>query len=208
MTDRLAEAELYMVRHAQTMANWRGEYLDDSDPLSPVGKLQAALLARRVTGLSIGLIVHSGTLRTMQTAAAVAKLKPGAKVVEDLRLREGRTGKWTGQTLGNRLAEARRLNIPVWLVRPPGGESWVDIDERISAFSADLKTVYGTVHSLIVGQGRINSLILRQIDGIPWENYSGQQQRHTGLTHVVWSPLARICLREDVSHLPQHLQTI
>jgi broad specificity phosphatase PhoE len=155
MADRPVATGLCMVRHAQTLANSHGQYLDDSDSLSPTGELQATLLARRLHESPIGLIVHSGSRRTIQTAAAVAALKPEMTVVEDPRLHEGQTGEWTGQPLGKRREEALRLGIPVWLLRPPGGESWLDIDQRVSSFLEDLILVYGAAHSLIVGQGRV-----------------------------------------------------
>lgn len=197
-----------MVRHAQTVANARGKYTSESDPLSSIGELQASLLAERLQHLPLRLIVHSGSVRTAQTAAAVAALHPCLRVEQDTRLQEGRVGEWGGKKMGRRITEAQHLGIPVRMVRPPGGESWMDIDKRIAPFMDDILAAYGSAQALIVGQGRINSLILRRIENIPWSEYAGRQQPHTGLTRIVWEDSPKVLMREDVSHLPPHLQTI
>ncbi len=201
---------LYLVRHGQTTSNRDGRYVGQGDELTNVGILQAELLGRRLAHEPLEVAYLSGSTRTEQTLAAILRHRSDLAVRRDHELREGEVGGWLALGTGKRRQEASRLGIPVWQVRPPGGESWEDISVRVSALIERLRRKHlGDDGVLIVGHGRVNSLAIRLFESQPWESYSGQQQPHVSLSIVdLGAKSAQIVAKEEVSFLSPNLRTI
>ena len=126
---------LFVARHGQT--SWNVEMLAQghSDiPLDERGRNQAAQLAEALVGSGIPRIVSSDLSRAADTAKEIAATT-GAHLTMDARLRERSLGDFEGRPFTEVQAyirdEAARLNIPLWEVRPPNGESVADVFERI-----------------------------------------------------------------------------
>jgi broad specificity phosphatase PhoE len=197
-----------LIRHAQARTNAAGRHLGSSDSLSTVGRRQAALLAARLAPFNLDTIVHSGSVRTAETVDILLTQLHTASVVSDVLLREGEVGAWVGEPIGmrNRLAEQ---GTPLWKVRPPGGESYLDIDRRIFPFVEKLIRGHYGDFVAIIGHGRVNSLILRRLEGTEWPDYEARQMSHTGVTDFEIGPNGFVVhSREDVSHLTPDLVTI
>lgn len=125
-----------LLRHGQTPMSVERRYAGRSDvPLTDTGQRQAAAAAKRLATADIGVIVTSPLQRAVRTAEEVAALC-GAPVLSDEGFRETDFGAWEGMTF----AEVRERwpdEMAAWLadpgVAPPGGESFVEVSERVLA---------------------------------------------------------------------------
>jgi len=125
-----------LLRHGQTPMSVQKRYAGRSDvPLTDVGVQQAAAAAKRLASAGLDVIVASPLLRTVRTAQAVAAVT-GAPVVTDEGFRETDFGDWEGLTF----AEVRERwpgEVTAWLadpdVAPPGGESFTEVNARVTA---------------------------------------------------------------------------
>ena len=124
-----------LLRHGQTPMSVQKRYAGRTDaPLTEVGVQQAAAAAKRLASASLGVIVTSPLLRTVQTAQAVAAVT-GAAVVTDDGFRETDFGAWEGLTFAE-VRERWPAEMSAWLadpeVAPPGGESFTDVSARVT----------------------------------------------------------------------------
>jgi probable phosphoglycerate mutase len=146
---------VYYIRHGETDWNALGRLQGARDvPLNELGRKQAAiaggiladLFARHGRNESSLAFVASplGRARsTMELVRGVLKLQPRDYAIDD-RLREIGYGDWEGSTL----EEARQADPEVfaarerdkWTVPPPGGESYVSVQARMSDWYAQLIT--------------------------------------------------------------------
>jgi broad specificity phosphatase PhoE len=125
-----------LLRHGQTPMSVQKRYAGRSDvPLTDVGVQQAAAAAKRLASAGLDVIVTSPLLRTVRTAQEVAAVT-GAPVVTDEGFRETDFGDWEGLTF----AEVRDRwpdEVTAWLadpdVAPPGGESFTEVNARVTA---------------------------------------------------------------------------
>jgi broad specificity phosphatase PhoE len=125
------------VRHGQTAVNRDGRLQGRLDArLSDIGNAQGAALADELKTHAVVRVVSSPLLRAQETAEYIASAH-GLPVETDERLIELDYGEWDGVPL--------RLVPPEdwagWRVdatfAPPGGESLVDVHERVASFCAD-----------------------------------------------------------------------
>jgi broad specificity phosphatase PhoE len=130
------DRSLLWVRHGRTEANASGRLLGRADPdLDGVGRSQAAALARAVVSGRFGpvaAVVSSPLRRTMQTAEAI-----GLPVAVDERLIELDYGELEGRPLAEVPAETWAAWQSDVQFRPPGGESLVELGERVRAVCAE-----------------------------------------------------------------------
>jgi broad specificity phosphatase PhoE len=142
-------------------------------PLNDLGRRQSADAGRILAGLferdgrseaSIGFVASPlGRARqTMELVRGVLQLPLSAYAIDD-RLREIGYGQWEGSTLAEMQAQdpelfAQRL-IEKWTVSPPGGESYVSVQTRMTdwyrGLTADTVAVAhgGTARALMVALG-------------------------------------------------------
>ena len=125
-----------LLRHGQTPMSVQKRYAGRTDvPLTDTGVQQAADVAKRLATAGLGVIVTSPLQRTAQTAQAVAAVT-GAAVVTDGGFRETDFGAWEGLTF-TEVRERWPAELTAWLadpeVAPPGGESFTDVNARVTA---------------------------------------------------------------------------
>jgi broad specificity phosphatase PhoE len=165
---------IYYIRHGETEWNALGRLQGVQDvPLNAKGVKQAAdagailvrLLARDRRDVTSVAFVSSplGRARTtMELVRGALKLRPDQYAI-DGRLREIGYGAWEGLTLEEAEARdpriyARRL-ADKWTVAAPGGESYADVQRRVSDWYAQVAsdTVAvahgGTARTLMVALG-------------------------------------------------------
>ena len=165
---------IYYIRHGETEWNALGRLQGTQDiPLNELGRKQAAgagailadLLARDGRSRQSLEFVASplGRARsTMELVRGTLSLPPGDYAIDD-RLREIAYGQWEGATLAQMRALdpelfARR-QAEKWTVSPPGGESYVAVQARVSDWyrelTADTVAVAhgGTARALMVALG-------------------------------------------------------
>ena len=106
-------------------------------PLTDTGVRQAAAAAKRLASAGIDAIVASPLQRTVRTAEEVAAVT-GVPVLTDEGFRETDFGAWDGLTFAE-VRERWPSELTTWLadpsVAPPGGESFDQVSERVTAAS-------------------------------------------------------------------------
>jgi probable phosphoglycerate mutase len=103
-------------------------------PLTAAGVQQAAAAGKHLAGTGIDVIIASPLQRTVQTAQEVATAT-GAPVVTDDAFRETDFGAWEGLTFAE-VREGWPDEMAAWMadpqIAPPGGESFADVDIRVT----------------------------------------------------------------------------
>ncbi|WP_307828365.1 bifunctional RNase H/acid phosphatase [Antrihabitans sp. YC2-6] len=143
-----------LARHGQTELSVGGRYSGRGNPaLTDVGRAQAAKLAARLGAKGgISVVVSSPLIRARDTAsAAAAALGVEATVVDGLT--ETDFGAWEGLTFDEAAQRDPELHQK-WLgdtsIRPPGGESFDEVRERIEATRNELERAYTGATVLVV----------------------------------------------------------
>ena len=165
---------IYYIRHGETEWNADGRLQGTQDiPLNDLGRKQAAAAGAILGGLfardgrsetSLGFVASPlGRARsTMELVRGSLELPPDQYAI-DIRLREIGYGEWEGSTLAQMQAQdpeifARR-QAEKWTVPPPGGESYAEVQARVSDWyhhlAADTVAVAhgGTARALMVALG-------------------------------------------------------
>lgn len=145
---------MLLLRHGQTAMSVDRRYSGRGNPvLTELGRAQAAGAAARFGSRGgIDAIVCSPLGRARETADASARVL-GMPVVEHEGLIETNFGEWDGLTFteaSQRDPELHRRWLSDTSVRPPGGESFDEVRERVLAAREDLITTYGGSTLLIV----------------------------------------------------------
>lgn len=162
---------IYLIRHGETTWNRHGLYQGTADvPLSRAGALQAAALARALSGVRFGAACSSPLSRARATAEAVVGA-PGPPVVAIPELREISYGLWQGRGPAARARCAagleRRWRESPWSVRFPGGETLREVSDRaVGALERILRSHPGET-VLLSGHGHLNRVLL--IHALGWD---------------------------------------
>ena len=125
-----------LLRHGQTPMSVQKRYSGRTDaPLTDAGVRQAAAAAKRLASAGVDAIVASPLQRAVRTAEEVAAAT-GIPVLTDEGFRETDFGAWEGLTFAEVRARwpsemARWLADPS--VAPPGGESFAQVSDRVTA---------------------------------------------------------------------------
>jgi probable phosphoglycerate mutase len=128
-----------LLRHGQTPMSVQKRYAGLSPktdaPLTDTGVRQAVAAAKRLASAGIDAIVASPLQRTVRTAEEVAAVT-GVPVLTDEGFRETNFGAWEGLTFAE-VRERWPSELTTWLadpsVAPPGGESFDQVSERVTA---------------------------------------------------------------------------
>jgi broad specificity phosphatase PhoE len=125
-----------LLRHGQTPMSVQKRYAGRTDaPLTDTGVRQAAAAAKRLAPVGLDAIVASPLQRTVRTAEEVAAVT-GIQVLTDEGFRETDFGAWEGLTFAE-VRERWPSEMAAWLadpsVAPPGGESFAQVNERVTA---------------------------------------------------------------------------
>ena len=128
-----------LLRHGQTPMSVQKRYAGRSPntdaPLTDTGVRQAVAAAKRLASAGIDAIVASPLQRTVRTAEEVAAVT-GVPVLTDEGFRETDFGAWEGLTFAE-VRERWPSELATWLadpsVAPPGGESFDQVSERVTA---------------------------------------------------------------------------
>lgn len=165
---------IYLLRHGAIHNPQGGKrYLGwQDDPLNDIGLRQAHAWADYFSGKSLDAIYCSDLIRCLETARVIAarfSLEPLALT----ELREICLGEWEGrcfdeiQTLEPQ--EFRRRGIDIASHRPPGGESFADLQRRVWPLFTNLACgVHQTL--LLVSHAGVIRVLLCSLLGIPLEN--------------------------------------
>lgn len=147
---------LYLVRHGRTIWNEEGRFQGQTDiPLSPEGREQARLLARRLQRLPFREVFASDLSRARETGEIIASTL-GIPLHLRREWREMDYGLWAGlsfEEIQEKFPRETEAYLEDWVhVAPPGGESFRQLTERVRGA---LQEVLGrpAEHLLVVAHG-------------------------------------------------------
>ena len=157
---------LFLVRHAEALANPELRYLGSrDDPLTEHGRWQAVQLAHTLAPLALAALYTSPLTRAVETALPIARahrLSP----ISDPRLAEAAMGTWEGLRRADILARSPEdaAHHRGWesdpTCAPPGGESFADVQARVVASVQDMATQHAGVSVVVVSHvGPIKALL-------------------------------------------------
>lgn len=161
---------IYLARHGTTAWNEEGRLQGHRDiPLSPTGRAEAALLAKRLAHLHFDAIAASDLQRARETAEIVANgLRHPVQVEILSELREMGFGVWEGLTPAEvatqdpeGLSACRRDPVGA---APPGGESPRQVAERVRR-AFDTLWGSGRRRILVVSHGGVLKLLILSLLG-------------------------------------------
>lgn len=196
-------------RHGRTEWNATGRFQGQIDiPIDSVGREQAQEAARRLAALSPDLLVSSDLQRTQQTATELAAVT-GLDVTLDERLRETYAGDWEGCTIEEIQARWPE-QYTAWragdsLVRVGGGESRVEVAERIAAAVVDAAAkLPDDGLAVLTSHGGASRLGIGQLIGMPLESFTNIGP----LSNCSWSMLRQtrhgwILVEHNAGTLPE-----
>lgn len=147
----------FLIRHAscgglgQTLwGRTPGVYLNDK------GKVEAKRLADRFNGMTLEAIYSSPLERAMQTAETLAR-SMNLEIKKSSALNEIDFGEWTGKTFETLARDERwRLfNSHRSMAMVPGGESFLDVQNRIVSALASLSHEHGNARLAIVSHADV-----------------------------------------------------
>lgn len=178
---------LLLVRHGLTAWNAEGRWQGTIDiELSDEGRQQADALGRRLARTALVAAFSSGLSRSRETALrAVGGALP---VHDEPDLQELSYGAWEGVRdveVGERWPEARAT----WwtrpdLIRPGGGESLAELDERAWRGLVSCLARCPPGDSLVVAHGGVNRVLLGRILGLPLARFWSIKQDPTAVNVI------------------------
>ena len=146
----------YFTRHGEAESNVRNVIATKfPEPalieLTAAGVNQADKLGEKLKAEGgLDLIIASDFERTKRTAEIIAG-KTGAPVEFDARLREYNTGVWDGRPVAEYNLAAPAATR--WTTAPEGGETWMDLQNRLLDFIRETNQKYTGKKILIVSHG-------------------------------------------------------
>jgi alpha-ribazole phosphatase len=179
---------VYLVRHGQTLWNAEGRYQGKMDSaLSPLGRSQAARLARALAGAPFAAIYSSPLVRAWDTALVIAA-PHRLPVVPVEELHEIFLGAWEGLTEGEitrRFGDviARRRRDPERVV-PDGGESLAQVQARATRAIEGILARHDDATIAVVAHGAVNKMILLSALDAPHSAYWRIRQDNAGINIV------------------------
>jgi alpha-ribazole phosphatase len=185
---KMKKRMIYLIRHTEPLRE-KGEkvFLGQSNPpLSTAGIRQAESLALALCGRELEAVYCSDLRRSRQTASIIA-IKHGWIPKVCTALREIRLGEWEGLTFAEvqdrypREFRERGENIVTY--RPPGGESFADLAQRV--LPAFKRIIAETGRNIaIVGHAGVNRVILCHLLRLDLERLFSIRQEYGHVTVI------------------------
>jgi 2,3-bisphosphoglycerate-dependent phosphoglycerate mutase len=138
--------KIYLFRHGQTTFNRDKIFTGFKDAkLSPTGKKHAKILSNKLKSKKFQVAFYTRLSRSKDTLKEVIKNHlECVAVVEDNRIIERGYGKLEGKKHQAIIKKHGQKQFEKWHrgfnTRPPGGESFADVEKRVREFLRDLKS--------------------------------------------------------------------
>ncbi|WP_299028760.1 alpha-ribazole phosphatase [uncultured Thermanaerothrix sp.] len=186
------QCEIWAVRHGQTDWNLEGRYQGQTDvPLNTTGIEQAKHVAASLDGHHFAAIYSSDLKRAHDTALILAA-RVHCPVIVDPRLREIHQGEWEGMQFSEVVARfphhiSQRQEQPLQ-VRPPGGESVLEVAQRMAAAANDIASRHPGQRVLLVSHGLAIATLIVQASHFPFERVFSLIPDNASITVICWPP--------------------
>lgn len=200
----MAPTEIILVRHAESTSNVAQRWQGNGDaPLSDRGRAQAAALGAALAGVHLDRVVSSDLARAHDTARAL-----GRPVETHRAWRELDVGAWeglTGAEIAARFPDQLRALRTDATLPLGGGESWVDLAQRVGdAFERLRATLQPGARAVVVAHGAVIVALLEHLLGVaPAHPRRFAAVRNTARTALRWSEEGHLTLASfnEVDHL-------
>ncbi|HFB83678.1 histidine phosphatase family protein [Thermosulfuriphilus ammonigenes] len=182
---------LILIRHGEVKGPKPGAFHSQQDvPLSLEGQQKMAEIARALKVLNLPCVASSDLSRTTYGADLAAG--DGTYRLIDRDFREIDFGAWSGLTWEEIEelwpgAMKQRLQDPTGY-RPPGGESLLDLKERVVVALERLLAGYPGKTVALFAHGGVNRVILAEALGLPLENIFRIQQDYACINLIDYFP--------------------
>lgn len=180
------------VRHGETAWNRDTRIQGHTDiDLNELGRWQAERLAQSLREEPIAAFYASDLSRARETALAVARLH-GATVQTHAGLRERCFGQFEGHTWAELEAHhpaetvAWRQRVPGFA--PPGGESLLQLQERVVATVSELAARHPGEQVLMVAHGGVLDILYRAATRLDLTAPRSWAMTNTAVNRLLWSP--------------------
>ena len=190
-------AKLFIVRHGQTEGNLGGIFCGHSETaLTDTGIQQARALGRRLADTEFKAAYASDLSRAADTARHILAEHPSPpSLALDDRLREMHYGEWEGRPGSEIRAESPDLMREFFTGQrqaAPGGESIVQLRERMAAAARDAATAHAGENVLLVSHGNaIMALLAEMLSMAPEASWSFAIE-NTSLTRLHFSNSGKV----------------
>jgi broad specificity phosphatase PhoE len=159
----------FLIRHAS--CNGLGRTLWGRTPgvcLNDKGKLQAERLANRFSGITLRAIYSSPLERAVETAETIARTM-NLEVIKNPAFEEIDFGDWTGKSFEALSSDEywRRFNTQRSATRIPGGESFLEVQDRIVRELETLASQYGSTTVAIVSHADVIKAAVGRFSSTP-----------------------------------------
>jgi len=135
---------IYIFRHGQSTYNRDKMFTGLIDaPLTQRGRKDAKKIARRLKNSKFEISFRSSLKRSKDTLNYVLKSHPECKkIIVDDRITERDYGRLSGKTHDEIISQYGKKQYNAWHrgfdTRPPGGESFADVEKRVGSFVKDI----------------------------------------------------------------------
>ena len=183
---------LIAIRHGETAWNVDTRIQGHLDiPLNDTGLWQARQVARALVGEPLSAIYASDLQRAHTTARAIAEAT-GAPLVAERGLRERSFGLLEGRTFAEIEAElpeqARRWRQRDPHFAPEGGETLVQLRERIAATTHRLAAQHTGGLVVLVAHGGVLDVLYRLATGQELQAPRTWQLSNAAINRLLWTP--------------------
>ena len=180
------------IRHGETAWNVDTRIQGHLDiPLNDTGLWQARQVARALAGEPLSAIYASDLQRAHTTARAIAEAT-GAQLVAERGLRERSFGQLEGRTFAEIEAElpeqARRWRQRDPHFAPEGGETLVQLRERIAATTHRLAAQHTGGLVVLVAHGGVLDVLYRLATGQELQAPRTWQLANAAINRLLWTP--------------------
>jgi len=177
---------IYLLRHAQSVANTKGILAgqDDSVELSKAGFKQAESLVSYLSAIKFSKVYSSPLTRCIQTIAPFMEKNSKIDFQIDNRVIEMNYGKWSGRKLAVLSKDSKWKyvqNNPAGFTFPQG-ESFKSMRKRVDLVLADLKKKKGPI--LVVTHGDIIKMAITSSLGLPINRFQSFVVEPASLTVI------------------------
>jgi broad specificity phosphatase PhoE len=153
-------SRIFLARHGQTEGNRDGFVLGRSDsPLTAEGMSLVEALAARLVGEPVRAIMASPLGRALATARIYAETLSAPIIVRE-GIAELSCGLWEGMLRAVVAGDRPKFRLS-WDDRPPGGESYLDGQERVRALLGEIHSMSDAGALLVVGHAAVNRVFLK-----------------------------------------------
>ena len=180
------------VRHGETAWNVDTRIQGHLDiPLNDTGRWQARQVARALADEPLAAVYTSDLQRAHATAQAIAQAS-GAPLVAEPGLRERSFGELEGRTFAEIEAElpeqARRWRQRDPHFAPTGGETLVQLRERIAATTHRLAAQHTEQLIVLVAHGGVLDMLYRLATGLDLQAPRTWLVTNASINRLLWTP--------------------